>query len=98
MKRNELPAPVADHVVVVLAGGIHQLVSGDAVAEVKASDETVVLEQLQDPVHTGPRDRPLRTLAVPERVLDLDRAQRTVLTGQQIDQLVGYLREIGKQK
>ena len=45
VERDKLAALVADHVVVVLAGRVDDLVSGDAVAEVQAIDQIMVLEE-----------------------------------------------------
>ena len=60
MERHELPALIAQQVmVVVLAGGIGRLVAGDPVADIDPADEIVRVEELEDPVHAGPPHGPL---------------------------------------
>ena len=73
---------------VVLPGGVGGLVPGDPVAEVESVHEVVGVQQLEDPVDAGPPDSALAAPAAAQGVLDLERAERAVLSGEQVDELV----------
>jgi hypothetical protein len=86
VERDQLAATLAQEVVVMLTGGIGELVPRDAIADVESVDEVVFLEQLQHSVDAGTTDPALATAT--KCVLDLKRAQSAVLAGEQLDQLV----------
>jgi AhpC/TSA antioxidant enzyme len=86
---DELAASLADEMMVmVLASRMGGLIASDPVTEVKAVDKVVGVKQLEDAVDARPPDRPLAAPAAPQSVLDLQRAQRARLSGQQVDQPV----------
>jgi hypothetical protein len=88
VERDKLAALVADHVVVVLAGRVDDLVSGDAVAEVQAIDQIMVLEEIEDAVDACAADRPRAASCGAEGILYLERAQGAVLAGEKLDERV----------
>jgi hypothetical protein len=82
IERHELPALLADEVVVMLPARLGALEPRQALADRHALDESVVDEQLEHAVNA----RATRRLAPStERVLDLDGAQSARLTGQKVD-------------
>ena len=56
MKRHERPALVAQHVVMVIAGGIDELVPSNPVTHIEPVDQIVLLQQLEYPVHARTPD------------------------------------------
>ena len=46
------------------------------------------MQELEDPVDARPADGSLAPPATPQRILDLERAERAVLPGEQLDQSV----------
>jgi len=89
VERHELPTLVAQQVMVmVLAGGVGRLVTGDPVADVNAADQVVGVQELEDAVDARPADGSLASPAAAQRILDLERAERAVLAGKQFDQPV----------
>lgn len=81
----DLPARIADEVVVVRAVRVRRLEPGDAVAEVDPMDESEVGELLEDPVDA--RDADLPPLA-PQGVEELLRGAAALLSGEVGDDLV----------
>jgi hypothetical protein len=88
VKRDKPPALIADHVVMVGTGGIHELVPRDAIADVDSADEIVVLQELEYPVDTGPGDPPRPGRVVAQSLFDLQRAEGAALAGEHLDQRV----------
>jgi hypothetical protein len=74
--------------VMVMAGGVDELVASDPVTHVEPIDEIVLLQQLEHAVHARPPHAAHAARAAPERILDLQRAERTVLSREQLDQLI----------
>jgi hypothetical protein len=88
-ERDELAALVAHEVMVmVLAVRVGWLVSRDPVAEVEAVHEIVGVQELQNPVDAGSANGALAAAPTTQGVFDLDRAECTVLSRQQVDDSV----------
>lgn len=86
---DELAALAAHEVMMVmLAIGVGWLVSGDPVAQVESVHEVMRVQELEDPVDTRSADGALAAAAAAQRVFDLDRAERAVLSSQQVDDSV----------
>lgn len=85
VKRHHTPARVTQEVMMVLAPRIDQFIARRAIPELQPGDQSMLAEQLEDPIDARARD-PL--VALPQPVLDLQRAQRTRLAGEQVNQRV----------
>ena len=83
VKRHHPPTRVTQEVMMVLAPRIDQLIARRAIPKLQPHDQSMLAEQLEDPIDARARD-PLA--ALPQPVLDLQRAQRTRLAGEQLDQ------------
>jgi len=88
MKWHQLPAFLAEQMMVMGPGGVDQLVPRDPITHVEPVHKTVLLQQLEYAVHARPPHGALATLTASERVLDLQRAQSAVLAREQLDHLV----------
>ena len=82
VERDQPAALIAHQVVMVLAARVGALEPRLPVPDRHALDQAVLDQQLEHPVDAGAAGRRARG---PQRVLDLDRAQRARLVGQQVD-------------
>ena len=82
IKRDQAPALLAHEVVMVCAARVRPLESGLAVADRNPLNQPVLDQQVSDSVDAGPPGRP--TMGA-QLVLDLDRAKRARLGGEQVD-------------
>ncbi len=83
LERDHLAAVVTDEMVMMVgAVGVDGLVAGDPLADLDARDELEPLELVEHTVDACPRHLTLRAA---QRLLDLQRRQRTRLAGEQID-------------
>ena len=89
IERHELAALLADQVVVmVLTGGIGRLIPSDTITEVKPAQQVMLVQQLKCAVNAGTAYRLCLGICLTQPILDLKRAQRTLLKRNQIDQPV----------
>lgn len=70
---------------VVLAGGIDQLVTSSGIAQVQTRDQPALQQQIENAIDARARDRPLSMAQV---LFDFDRTERAGLAGEQVDDRV----------